>query len=122
MRVAEIKNSTLCWDNVLRSINIANEHPEVDSMLTVVIDASMDVPVRLERVHDILSPCPNVRLKVNNVRENPETAVRGLASCDADELAADLCAYVDMHPEYAGRVIYEPSGAAVTDYSALMFF
>ena len=91
-------------------------------MLTVVINVSMDVPARFERVHDILSPCANVRLKVNNVRENPETVVCGLAPSDADELAADLRAYVDMHPEYAGRIIYEPSGAAVTDYSALMFF
>ena len=122
LRVAEIKNQALCWDNVLESLGIANRHPEVYSMLTVVLDADMANNGAFERIKVLMEPYPNVRLKINNLRENPETSMRHLSANDPDELGARIADFVERHPEYRDRVIYEPTQASVRDYDQLRFY
>jgi pyruvate-formate lyase-activating enzyme len=122
LRVAEVRSRALCWDNVLESLGIANGHPEVCPMLTVVLSADMAGDVAFERIGALMEPYPNVRLKVNNLRENPETEARGLSANDPDGLGARIADFVGRHPEYRDRVVYEPTQASVGDYGQLRFY
>ena len=122
LRVAEIRNQALCWDNVMESLGIANEHDEVDSMLTVVLGNGMAADANFQRIHRLLKPFPNVRLKINNLRENGETRLRNLSANDPDALGRQIERFTENHPEYRGRIIYEPTQASVTEYEQLRFY
>ena len=122
LRVAEIKNGALCWDNVLESLGEANQHPEVSSMLTIVLEEGKATDSCFAAIKQLMDPFPNVRLKINNLRENPETYARNLSANDPDVLGAQIARFVEENPEYHGRVVYEPTQASVTDYEQLLFY
>ena len=122
MRVAEIRNPGLCWDNLFKSLRLAEEHPEVLSMLTVVLTAQMNAQDCLERVGELLRPYPHVRLKINNLHENIETQKRKMEANDPVELGGIIARFAENHPEYRGRIVYEPSHSAVLNYEELQFY
>ena len=114
----KIKNSTLCWENVLETIAYASRFSSAEVIVTYVCYADF-TPQKLHDFATILEPYPKVYLKINNYQEDHRITDPCLRPKDVDELEGIVETYLDDHPQWRGRTILITGPNAVQKFSAV---
>lgn len=120
LRKANIKNSALCWDNVIETCNYA--HGKVTVILTYVVDSSSSIE-RLKSFCQMLSD-KEIKVdyfKLNNLYGN-DLPDRTLKSVEENEFE-NICKMIaDEFPELRNHIIGIPGWAAVREKSAILYY
>ena len=119
MKRSHVRNGCLCWDNVLRSAEIGSAHPDVRLIITYVFYDNAGLE-ELKRFSDIIGCFPNVYLKINNLHYSVHNQP-GLAPIDSQAFVDMARSFVEMHPEWKGRMIVVNSQEAISNYEKILF-
>lgn len=118
---AKISNKKLCFDNVFETIDYIAKNPKVQLIITYVACEGFFKPDDLERLAELLSPYPNITLKINNCYHSERIDYRR-TGLDKDEIYAIVESFVERHPEYKGRtVLFKDHDACLEKDKAVMF-
>lgn len=118
IQTANITKGELCWENTQKTIYYGSHTPRVKVIITHVCynDVSLQ---EIETFADLISPYPNVYLKINNLLRNPKNS--GLCRIDSDYLRNTLCEFKKQHPEWSERIIYIDTIEAMPEYEKIQF-
>lgn len=119
MRNSSTRDGQLCWDNVLRSAEIASSFPDVRLIITYVFYNNAGM-AELERFAEIIKSYPNVYLKINNLHYSVHNQP-GLTAIDSQEFMNLADQFASCHPEWKGHIIVVNSQEAISDYSKIVF-
>lgn len=111
-----VKNSKLCWDNVLEVIQYASENNHVEIIVTYVCysDFTLD---KLYLFSSIIKEFPNVYLKINNYQQDVRIEKNGLIPMENEKLTELLKQFLQKEPEWIGRTILITDAGAVQKFS-----
>lgn len=113
-----VTNNVLCWENVFRTMQIAEE-AEVDFIVTMVFHSA--VPISgISEFGNLLKRFKRAHMKVNNLLDG---SFQGGAATktDSDLLLLAVKKYVKDNPAWAGRVTLVNDNAAVSNPSQVLF-
>lgn len=118
---AAIKNSKLCWDNVFETIEMGSKAENVSMIITYVACEGYFKEEDLDTVAKLLSPFPDVTLKINNCYDDvrPDKNRVGL---DKSEIYSMVQRFVERHPEYKGRTVLFRDHESCFDNSKIALF
>ena len=118
MDVSQTTNGNLCWDNVLKSIELAS-FAKLRTIVTYVFWNNKNYD-DLERFSDIISPYKYVYLKVNNLLHKNHHE-QGLKPIEADSFDEMCYRFIESHPEWRGKMIVVNKEEAITNYEKIIF-
>lgn len=112
-------NERLCWDNVFKTIEIANRLGIKQIIVTYVCfsDFNMD---KIFQIADMFSKYNNLCLKFNNYSK-PVGAPDYLRPMETTQLLSLIEHFVEARPEWKSRVIIIDDPKAVYDYEKIKY-
>jgi wyosine [tRNA(Phe)-imidazoG37] synthetase (radical SAM superfamily) len=114
--------STLVWDNVFNTLQIAGSYKKVHIIVTLVFTEA-NYKGRIDTFADLIKDIPNVQLKVNNLQgDDHKPNAYELISVQPDELIDEIEKFVAKKPEWQGRTILINTLDAISDYSKIQFY
>ena len=119
MEVSGVKKGALCWDNVLESIRVSAENPDVRVIITYVFYNEATV-AEIEQYARVIAPFPNVYLKINNLLYNKHHQ-DNLSPIKQDAFLETANAFLDKNEEWKGKMIVVNSFRAISEYEAIVF-
>lgn len=119
MQRSGIKSESLCWTNVLESIDLISNRSDSDVIVTYVCYEDFELNT-LDSFAKILSKYKNVYLKINNFQSNAEHATPSLKPKDPKELEALIKSYIQDHLEWENRVTLITGPKAVEQFSEVI--
>lgn len=108
-----------CWDNPLRTIQIAANHPEVRLIVTHVFFDQAD-DQELDRFAELLPVSGNVYIKLNNLLF-PKHRVKGLRRLEPFRFIDMAARFLRRRPEWRNRTILVENEQAISHFSAIQF-
>lgn len=114
----QIKNATLCWENVLETIAYSSHFESLEVIVTYVCYADFSFQ-KLHEFAKILEPYPKVYMKINNYQEDPRITDPNLRPKNVDKLEGIVWSYLDMYPQWKGRTILITGSNAIQKFSAV---
>ncbi len=119
INTSNVKESQLCWENVLKSIEMASSYNDVRVIITYVFYNNAELS-ELERFSEIISCYPNVYLKINNLHYSVHNRP-GLTPIDSVKFIELAQTFINCHPKWKGHVIVVNSQEAISDYDKILF-
>ena len=101
--VAGIKRGELCWENVLKSIQIGANCPDVRVIITYVFYNGAGSS-ELEKFANIIATYPNIYLKVNNLLHKKHHQ-DNLSAIETENLLKTANNFLKKHSEWKNRII-----------------
>lgn len=114
-----VKNSKLCWENVLRSIQLVSDDKDAEIIVTYVCYEDFELD-NLISFANILSPYTNVYLKINNFQPNLDHPTPELQPKDPNSLTNLIKTFVLNNPIWHGRVTLINGPKAVEDLNEVV--
>lgn len=121
LKNSNIKNSELCWDNVLKTIDMCAKDKHVQLIVTYVACDGDFSACDMEKLAELLKPYPDIVLKINNcyLSDKIDYRRKGL---DKSEIYSVVESFVNKHPEYKGRtVLFSDYDACLEEDKAFYF-
>lgn len=114
VRRSGVRNSKLCWDNVLESMSLISGDPSCDLIATYVCydDFELDDLIAFS---NILDNFDNVYLKINNYQPNQEHPTPGLNPKPPIQLHKLLKEFLLTHPSWKDRITLVDGPKAVSE-------
>lgn len=109
-----VRNSRLCWDNVLESMSLISDDPSCDLIVTYVCYDDFELD-NLIAFSDILERFNNVYLKINNYQPNQDHPTPGLNPKPPVQLHKLLKEFLLEHPSWKDRITLVDGPKAVSE-------
>lgn len=115
---ANISNDILCWTNPLKSIECVT-NLGIDTIVTHVFNNESTIE-DLHEFADMITPYPNVKLKINNLLFKQHRQ-KGLKRLDDERFAGMISQFLENSPQWRGRTIVIKDESAITEYDSIEF-
>lgn len=119
LNISRVNNTTLCWDNVFKTIRIASK-AGIKVIVTLVFHDEMGYSELNEFAH-ILSEFPNVYLKVNNLLLN-QNGLSQYSPVSEITLISLIEEFVQENPIWRNRIFLISNYSAVRDSKKILSF
>lgn len=118
---AGIKNSNLCWDNVLKTIAISSEYKNVRTIVTFVAYNNFNCE-DMQKFANILDELGNrIYLKINNLC-GEKRRDKSLKPLNSENLQKIVSQFLNKNKKWKGRIILINDSRAITDYNSIEFY
>lgn len=118
-KTAGVLNTKYSWDNVLKTIQIANDY-HIKTIVTMVFHNDINVE-NIELFADILEKFADIHLKINNLLETEYQGDFEYKKLDEDILKDYLKRFVERRPMWRGKITLVNSNDATTNSDAVIF-
>lgn len=119
MKISEIKNRKLCWDNVFKSIEYGSNTAGVKVIITHVCYNNVNYE-ELEAFSNLIREYKNVYYKINNLHKTTHR-LKDLTRVDTNELLNLLEQLLEKNPYWKNHIIYVDNDDGITDYNKIVF-
>lgn len=120
-QTAGISNSHLCWDNVLKTIELASKYKNVRTIVTLVAYNSFNCN-DMQKFADILNKMGNrIYLKINNLC-GEKRRDKTLKPLSRENLHKIIMKFLENNEKWKGRIILINDSNAVTEYEQIEFY
>lgn len=118
---AGIKNSNLCWDNVLKTIAISSKYKNVRTIVTFVAynDFNYEGIKKFASILDKLGD--RIYLKVNNLC-GEKRRDKSLKPLERERLKEIIEQFLNKNEKWKGRIILINNSRAITEYDEIEFY
>ena len=116
---ARIKNSRICWDNPLSTIQLATLYPSIKFIVTYVFHDA-DSYDKLLSFAKLLPHYQNLYLKMNNLYYEKHR-VPGLQSLESESFVKLADKFLEEHPEWRSKLILVENEKAISHFEAIRF-
>ena len=121
INVSRVKSKRLVWDNVWETLSLATSYTDQMRIIVTLVFTEENREKRLERFTELLSPFPNVYMKINNLQRDDHPEDIHMHSVESTALYNEIVEFADKHPIWKGRIIYVPTESGVSDYNSIIF-
>lgn len=121
LKNSNVKKAALCWDNVLKTLEICANTQGVQTILTYVACEGFFKESDMERLHELIKPYQNITLKINNCYL-PEYIGYRRTGLDKGEIFGIVSRFVEKHPQYKGRTVLFAEYDACLDEEKAIYF
>lgn len=118
-KTAGVQNAKSSWDNVLKSIKIADDY-HIRTIVTMVFHNDIKVE-NIAAFAKLLETYTNIHLKINNLLETEYQGDFEYKKLDEEVLIDYLKSFVKRRPMWKGRITLVNSNEATTNSDAVMF-
>ena len=118
---AGIKNSNLCWDNVLKTIALSSKYKNVRTIVTFVAYNNFNYE-DMQKFADILDKLGDrIYLKINNLC-GEKRRDKSLKPLSKENLQKIIKQFLNKNKKWKGRIILINDSRAITEYNAIEFY
>lgn len=118
---AGIKNSNLCWDNVLKTIALSSKYKNVRTIVTFVAYNNFNYG-DMQKFADILDKLGDrIYLKINNLC-GEKRRDKSLKPLSKENLQKIIKQFLNKNKKWKGRIILINDSRAITEYNAIEFY
>lgn len=118
---AGIKNSNLCWDNVLKTIALSSKYKNVRTIVTFVAYNNFNYE-DMKKFADILDKLGDrIYLKINNLC-GEKRRDKSLKPLSKENLQKIIKQFLNKNKKWKGRIILINDSRAITEYNAIEFY
>lgn len=118
---AGIKNSNLCWDNVLKTIALSSKYKNVRTIVTFVAYNNFNYE-DMQKFADILDKLGDrIYLKINNLC-GEKRRDKSLKPLSKENLKKIIKQFLNKNKKWKGRIILINDSRAITEYNAIEFY
>lgn len=118
---AGIKNSNLCWDNVLKTIALSSKYKNVRTIVTFVAYNNFNYE-DMQKFADILDKLGDrIYLKINNLC-GEKRRDKSLKPLSKENLQKTIKQFLNKNKKWKGRIILINDSRAITEYNAIEFY
>lgn len=119
---ANIKNENLIWNNVWRTLEIANKYSDKVRTIVTLVFTIENREGRLQKFAELIRPFPKAYMKINNLQRDDHPEYLNIHSVGIDSLYNEVKEFVDLNTEWKNRVIFVPGADGVSNYDSIIFF